>query len=234
MRRNSSLYERMCRGHVDAWADPGAILEMMIHPGDSGIGVGASKCAAFSADVGQWEPGSIENVSMVLSGYWDRLPAIEKMKLMTSVSTRDVDVAARVVDSVMRCVDLDSVERKGFDPLTDEGRSVFSYLKKFPSSKRSKNWNTGMFHQHDFGASKLASSMESLVKISGASISDEYDRVYRAAHEDPTVNAVVSMDNFIETVTGERGVCKMSFLHEFPEPVIWAPDHMVKNGMRRR
>lgn len=179
-------------------------------------------------------PGSFENVSAVLSGSWEKIPRVEKMQLMTSISARDVGVAARVINSVMRCVDIGFIERKGFDPLTKDGLLLFSYLKDFPRSRWSKIGNLGSVCHSDFASSRLASSMESLAKISGAEVFVGGDRIYAPVHADPTVNAVLSMDAFIEQTTGGRAVCAKSFAMEFSEPVVWVPETMIKNGIRRR
>lgn len=121
MRRNSDLYERMCRGDMDAWADPGAILEMMVRPGDEDLSKAAIATISLKISSGMSLSSiAAENLSMVIRHSWDRTPDFMRYWLILPCAKENIKITRNVA---MFCLNfLGHVYSRGGDPLFIETR----------------------------------------------------------------------------------------------------------------
>lgn len=220
MRSNSSLYERMCRGEMAAWSDPGAILELLSMPGDEGLVTGAFKCASLAgSNQVRWKEDAVGVVVDVVSRFYDMVPRGMRINLLFS-SCRG-QYMRKLVGSVLT-------------PFQYGGRPSFRGMKRLPTS------DNGM---RVFEALLAYSEGKDLSRDVFLEIGDDGTNLEK---DFPTFSASLSeLANYVARggrsystiVHGFDMVCgkkvSMRIDMDFPDPVIWVPDHMAKNGRRR-
>lgn len=223
MRRNGVLVERMQLGRMDAWADPGAMLEFISDPSKRLV-EGAFECAIVAAiNGGRWMEYAIPNVEMCLAANWVlddlRYPA----KLIGAVSTMDLKVRAKAAEMVYR----ECMKRrilfygKGEEAPIVFGRTGVSMLESV-----FEFWKYG-----DISGIKASS------KKSADVVSEEYvDRatilnwMVALCNGSPRHTMALAMAmSEIEQVSGYS--MAESFYKTFPDPIIFVNKHQI---IRRR
>lgn len=222
MRRNGVLAERMELGRMDAWADPGAMLEFISDPNFKMV-EGAFDCAIVAAlNRGNWMEDAIPNVEMCLAANWVLDDWMYPAKLIGAVSTMDLKVRAKAVEMVYRECFRRGIMSHGKG---EEAPIVFGRTGLFMLDAVFKFWKYG-----DISGVKASARKNADV------VSEEY------------VDRAVILNWMVTLCNGARGTMALSmamseieqvsgysmkelFYKTFPDPIIWVKSNQI---IRRR
>jgi hypothetical protein len=222
VRRNGVLAERMQLGRMDAWADPGAMLEFISDPNERLV-EGAFECAIVAAiNGGRWMEEARSNVEMCLAANWVldewRYPA----RLIGVVSTMDLKVRAKAAEMVYRECFRRGIMSHGKG---EEAPIVLGRTGIFMLESVFKFWKYGDI-----------SGVKASAKKNADVLSEEY------------VDRAVILNWMVTLCNGSRGTMALSmamseieqvsgysmkelFYRTFPDPIIWVNKHQI---IRRR
>lgn len=224
MRRNGDLYDLLYRGDMDAWGDPEAVLELMGRPGEREMIIGAFRCASEgSSGRATWTREALENVKHQIAAYYNDVPRDTRLRLIFANSVKDEAVRRKVVQAIV-------------------GKFVYGGRPTFrgdplPTGPNGMKLFLGIYDYSMDGDVKRVMSLEA-----ETGSSENSDQMYfsTALNElkDFTKGKIRDYGDFsrmltlFDVVLG--GSVSMAVDRAFPDPIIWVPDTMVKNGRRRR
>lgn len=224
MRRNGVLAERMKEGDPDAWNDPVAIFEILADPSIE-MAEGAAMCAySVTEDGGRWGDTALSNVSSCLSSAWNMIHVDYKILMIKEVCKRDIGVAANVAMVIYGFCKSEGVffDQMSGKPvpipnLVDAIESIEVFIKSKNRSmarRLCRPYLVDHFESKTVGYAMQSSILKSLVYICAG---------------------YGSIDKCISNIRSKYGEKIVHiFQKAFPDPIIWVPDNMVKNGRRRR
>ncbi len=223
MRRNGDLYERLYRGDMDAWGNPEAVFELMGRPGERELIIGAFRCASEgSSGRATWTREALENVKPQIAAYYSEVPGDIRIRLIFSNSVKDEEVRRKVVQATLANFIYQGKPHHRGNPLPTgpDGTKLFMSLAAYSVSgdmgrDMSLKAEPG---REDSDQMFFSNGLNDLRDFAKGKIRDHGDFSMMLTRFDVIVGGKVSM-----------AVDKA-----FPDPIIWVPDNMVKNGRRRR
>lgn len=214
-----TLYDKLGEGYVEAWGDPEAIFELMANAGDLYLLRGAFH-VAVGCGVGRkkWTPDALNLVSHVLSGGYAHFDIYDRMNLAISASVQDEAMRRRVLGFIL-------------------GKDVLDV--------RSGNMYSGELGVH---SRRVIDGLLSYVHGGELDVGRRGRWDFRTPlhykamclMEDIAMGREISVYDFVDTLCkigarrGDPGFVLRSIEKEFPDPIIWVPDYMLKNSRRRR